>query len=86
MEKESGEGMRWKYITIMLDVCDDPQDKLNAAGAQGWELVSALQHPEKVLDATLGYNVESWVVRYILKSPIPASRKEEFDREFRSNW
>ena len=66
--------MHWKYTSIELGLYEDPKEQLAAAGAQGWELVSALTFSE------LEHNEQGFAcsvdkVRYILKSPIPASRK-----------
>jgi hypothetical protein len=40
--------MRWEYKRVNLDILDVPQAafevELNRLGAEGWELVSTLQH------------------------------------------
>lgn len=58
--------MRWEYRRIDLEIGevskDDFERRLNEAGAEGWELVTAVQHERH------GYSRE---VHLVLKRPQP---------------
>ena len=64
--------MRWKYTSIELGLYEDPNEQLDAAGAQGWELVSALTFSGIEHDAK-GYAYVVNRVRYILKAVVPGA-------------
>jgi hypothetical protein len=56
--------MRWEYRRIQVEIGDVAKDdfeaRLNEAGAEGWELVTAVQHERH------GYSRE---VHLVLKRP-----------------
>lgn len=59
--------MRWEYRRIHLEVAevsrDDFDARLNEAGADGWELVTVVQHERH------GYSRD---VHLLFKRPVPA--------------